>query len=138
MPTAVPDPSATSHVQTHRMRIFLVENHQDTLKYLKMYLEALGHSVRTARTMKAALEAIPSEQCDVLISDIGLPDGSGWDLLKQARFAQPVYAVAISGFGAAHDFERSRDAGFRRHLVKPFVPEDLLEAMEEAGRELGR
>ena len=117
------------------MRIFLVENHRDTLKYPKMYLETLGHSVAMARTMKAALEVIPSEECDVFISDIGLPDGSGWDLMEQAHFPQPVYAVAISGFGSESDVERSRVAGFRRHIVKPFGAEELLEAIEDAARE---
>jgi two-component system CheB/CheR fusion protein len=119
------------------MRVFLVENHQDTLRYLKMYLETLGHSVMTARTMKAALAAIPSAECEVFISDIGLPDGNGWELLEQAKFPRPVYAVAISGFGAEGDLERSKAAGFRRHLVKPFGGQDLVEAIEEAARENG-
>jgi CheY-like chemotaxis protein len=118
------------------MRIFLVENHRDTLQTLKLYLEGLGHSVNTARTMKAALAAIPTEDCQVYISDIGLPDGNGWDLFEHAQFPHPVYAVAISGFGAKSDIERSKAAGFRRHLVKPFEGPDLLEAIDEAEREL--
>jgi CheY-like chemotaxis protein len=117
------------------MRIFLVENHRDTLRYIKMYLESLGHSVATARTMKEALEAIPSQEFEVLISDIGLPDGDGWVLMEQAHFPRPVYAVAISGFGAESDLERSRAAGFRRHIVKPFSGPDLLAAIEEAARD---
>lgn len=118
------------------MRIFIVENHPDTLKYLKMYLESMGHSVTTACTMQAALAASPTEHCDVLLSDLGLPDGDGWQLLKQAKFPQPVYAVAISGFAAESDLERSRAAGFRRHIVKPFGGEDLREALEEAACEI--
>jgi CheY-like chemotaxis protein len=118
------------------MRIFVVENHPDTLKYLKMYLESIGHSVTTACTMQAALAASPTEHCDVLLSDLGLPDGDGWQLLKQAQFPQPVYAVAISGFAAESDLARSRAAGFRRHIVKPFGGEDLREALEEAAREI--
>lgn len=118
------------------MRIFIVENHPDTLKYLKMYLESMGHSVTTACTMQAALAASPTEHCDVLLSDLGLPDGDGWQLLKQAKFPQPVYAVAISGFAAESDLKRSRAAGFRRHIVKPFGGEDLREALEEAAREI--
>lgn len=118
------------------MKIFVVENHRDTLKYLKMFLESLGHSVTTARTMKAAQAAIPTEDCHVFISDIGLPDGNGWDLLEGARFPQPVYAVAISGFGAESDVQRSKTVGFRRHIVKPFGADDLIDAMEEAAREI--
>ncbi len=120
----------------HPLRIFIVENHRDTLNYLKMYLENQGHTVTVARTMKAALAAIPTEDCEVFLSDIGLPDGDGWELLEQAQFSQPVYAVAMSGYGAAKDLERSRTAGFRRHIVKPFGAQDILEALEEAAREI--
>jgi CheY-like chemotaxis protein len=118
------------------MRIFVVENHQDTLKYLKMYLESLGHSVATARTMKAALTAIPTEDFQVFISDIGLPDGSGWEIMERAQFPQPVYAVAMSGYGTETDLKRSKAAGFRRHIIKPFGGEDLIEVMAEAAREI--
>lgn len=118
------------------MRIFVVENHPDTLKYLKMYLECLGHSVTTACTMQAALAASPTEDCHVLISDLGLPDGDGCQLLEQAKFPRPVYAVAMSGFAAESDLARSKAAGFRRHIVKPFGGEDLREALEEAAGEM--
>ena len=118
------------------MRIFIVENHPDTLKCLKMYLESLGHSVTTACTMQAALAASPTEDCHVLLSDLGLADGDGWQFLEQAKFPQPVYAVAMSGFAAESDLARSKAAGFRRHIVKPFGGEYLREALEEAAREL--
>jgi len=118
------------------MRIFIVENHPDTLKYLKMYLESMGYSVTTACTMQAALAASPTENCDVLLSDLGLPDGDGWQLLEQAKFPQPVYAVAMSGFASPSDLARSKAAGFRRHIIKPFGGEDLREALEEAAREI--
>ena len=119
------------------MRIFVVENHRDTLKYLKMYLESLGHTVTTASTMQAALAASPTEDCHVLISDLGLPDGDGWQLLEQAKFPQPVYAVAMSGFASANDIARSKAAGFQRHIAKPFGEEDIIEALEEAARHIG-
>ena len=118
------------------MRIFVVENHPDTLKSLKMYLESMGHSVTTACTMQAALAASRTEDCDILMSDLGLPDGDGWQLLKQAKFPQPVYAVAMSGFATESDIERSMAAGFRRHIAKPFGGEDLREVLEDAAREI--
>lgn len=118
------------------MRIFVVENHRDTLKYLKMYLESLGHTVTTASTMQAALDASPTEDCQVLISDLGLPDGDGWQLLEQAKFPRPVYAVAMSGFATASDMERSMAAGFQRHIAKPFGEEDICEALKEAARHI--
>ena len=120
------------------LRIFVVENHPDTLKYLRMYLEAVGHEVSTALTMQAALAALPDADPDVLLSDIGLPDGTGWELLQrlQGRFRRPVYALAMSGFGLNADQARSRAAGFRHHLLKPFSPGRLDTLLEEAAREL--
>ena len=120
------------------LRIFVVENHPDTLKYLRMYLEAVGHEVSAALTMQAALAALPDADPDVLLSDIGLPDGTGWELLQrlQGRFRRPVYALAMSGFGLNADQARSRAAGFRHHLLKPFPPGRLDTLLEEAAREL--
>ena len=79
------------------MRIFVVENHRDTLKYLKMFLESLGHSVTTARTMKAAQAAIPTTDCQVFISDIGLPDGNGWDAAVKLRDTTRAQMLELSG-----------------------------------------
>jgi CheY-like chemotaxis protein len=71
----------------------------------------------------------------VLISDLGLPDGSGWELLGRLPAEPPIFAVAISGFGLRADRERSRAAGFRHHLVKPVDAERLERVLEEARRE---
>ena len=117
------------------LRIFVVENHADTLKYLSMYLEAMGHRVVSARTMAKALEALPDAGCDVLISDIGLPDGDGWELLRNVRLPGPIYAIAMSGFGMNADHVKSKAAGFRQHLLKPFVAAKLDAALVEAGLE---
>jgi CheY-like chemotaxis protein len=120
------------------LRIFLVENHPDTLKYYQMYLQMEGHSVFHARTMNEAFESIPHSDCDVLISDVGLPDGTGWDLLDRLRkenLPHPAYAIAVSGYGRDEDRARSRAAGFRHHLLKPFDPSDLDAMLEEAARE---
>ncbi len=117
------------------LRIFVVENHRDTLKYLARFLESRGHSVQSARTMKTALEALAGTECDLFISDIGLPDGDGWELLRQLHFPPRVIAVAMSGYGTPSDLQKSKDAGFRHHLVKPFGGEDLAPFIEEALRE---
>ena len=118
------------------LRIFVVENHPDTLKYLRMYLEQMDHHVQSARSVAEALAALPDADADVLISDIGLPDGDGWELLRRAQLPHPVYAIAMSGFGMNADHARSRAAGYRHHLLKPFAPEDLDVMLEEAAREL--
>ena len=119
------------------LRIFVVENHPDTLTYLVMYLEGLGHAVASASTVKEAVEGLGKADYDVLISDIGLPDGTGWDLLRQVRerSARPLFGIAMSGFGMNADHERSRQAGYRHHLLKPFAPDELDVALTEAARE---
>ncbi len=118
------------------LRIFVVENHPDTLEYMQMYLEMLGHTVQTADTMTGALAALPGADCDVLISDIGLPDGDGWTLMHRLQLPRPIYAIAMSGFGLVVDQLKSQGAGFRHHLLKPIKPEQLEAALEEAAREL--
>jgi CheY-like chemotaxis protein len=120
---------------TSPLKILVVENHADTMKYLRMYLESLGHSVRSARTMAEALEQLAAAPCEVLISDIGLPDGDGWELMKRAHLPSSVYAIAMSGFGMGPDQSRSTAAGYRHHLLKPFTPDQLDEYLVEAQQE---
>ena len=72
----------------------------------------------------------------MLISDIGLPDGTGWELLQRLQLPHPIYAIAMSGFGMNADQARSRAAGFRHHLLKPFPLNELDGLLEEAAREL--
>ena len=118
------------------LRVFVVENHPDTLKYLRMYLEMMGHTVLTAHTMAEALNALPGADCDALISDIGLPDGDGWELLRRVhgQLSRPLYAIAMSGFGMNADHVRSHEAGYRHHLLKPFKPTDLDTMLAEAAQ----
>ncbi|MGC1481858.1 MAG: response regulator [Chthoniobacterales bacterium] len=105
------------------LSIFLVEDHPDSRNYLFFYLKDQGHQVRSAHTVAEALETIPAVKPDVLISDIGLPDGTGWELLT--RLETPVFAIAMTGFGRPADVRRSREAGFREHLTKPFPLQKL-------------
>jgi len=120
------------------LRIIVVENHPDTLKYLRLYLEQLNHVVEGAQTMSDALRVLAKQEFDVLISDIGLPDGDGWELLRRAGPSRPGYAIAMSGFGMNADRSRSKEAGFRRHLLKPFMPSELDHSLEEAATERDR
>jgi CheY-like chemotaxis protein len=114
------------------LRILIVENHPDTLEALRLYLEDLGHGVQTARNVSEALNVTRSSEFEVLISDIGLPDGSGWELLEKARLPRHVIAIAMSGFGMNADSARSRAAGYRHHLLKPFKTGELDKILEEA------
>lgn len=119
------------------LSIYIVENHEDTLQYLGHYLSMIGHSVRSARDMASALDDIHTGPVDVLISDIGLPDGDGWELMRRIKeTGRMPFAVAMSGFGMRSDKEKSLSAGFRHHLVKPFGPEELDAVLKEAAAEI--
>ena len=118
------------------MRIFIVENHEDTRFLLGLLLEQLGHTVLSATTLQQALAALPDANCDVLISDIGLPDGNGWELMAKLGESRPRYAIAMSGFGMTSDRQRSLNAGYRHHLLKPVEPNQLENLLDEAAREL--
>ncbi len=118
------------------LEIVVVEDHPDTRKYLVMFLRQLGHRVRAAGSVRDARELLAAEGCDVLISDLGLPDGSGWDLLVEVESGAVRYAIAMSGFGTMSDRTRSSESGFRRHLLKPFDLDDLADALADAASEL--
>ena len=128
-------PAPTTADWTKPLRIFVVENHRDTREYLQLYLETLGHTVQTADSMTRALATLPQADCDVLISDIGLADGDGWMLLRRLQVPRPIYAIAMSGFGLGADQLRSREAGYRHHLLKPIDPKELDAILDEAARE---
>ena len=85
------------------LRIFVIEDHRDTLEALQIYLEQSGHVVFSARSKAEALREIPRANCHVLISDINLPDGNGWDLMQEVGKLCPDYAIAISGHGMKAD-----------------------------------
>ena len=116
----------------HSLRVFLVENHEDTVRYMQLYLEQLSYKVTVAADMVSALREIPESRCDVLISDIGLPDGDGWTLMERLGKHRPQFAIAMSGYGTSNDQSKSREAGYLHHLVKPFVPDALLTLLREA------
>jgi len=117
------------------LRVFVVENHEDTRFLLALLLEQLGHTVFSATTLAEAVAAVPAAQCDVLISDIGLPDGNGWELMARLGARRPPYAIAMSGFGQSSDRLRSIDAGYRHHLLKPVEPNRLEALLDERSEE---
>ena len=121
---------------SHPLRVFIVEDHADTLDALCLYLKHEEHSVRSARTKREALRKIREGDYDVLISDIGLSDGNGWDLLREIGDRRPHFAIALSGYGTEADRERSAKAGFRHHLIKPVRLEKLAAVLDEAVMEV--
>jgi len=101
------------------LRILVVEDHSDTLQALSRLLAHFGHEISLADGAQNALNAIESEEFDVVLCDIALPDGSGYDVVAHAKRKGPVTAVALSGFAATEDIERGRQAGFDFYLGKP-------------------
>jgi signal transduction histidine kinase len=137
LPTIVPPAApkiatATRAPATPRsLRVLLVEDHADTRKALDRLLTRWGHKVTTAATVAHAVEAATAAPPDLLLSDVGLPDGTGMELLLQLRQTGiHVLAVAMSGYGMEDDLDQTRDAGFAEHLVKPVAAERLKEVIE--------
>jgi len=102
-----------------RLRILVVEDHSDTLQALSRLLSHFGHEISLADTVQSALNTIDSKEFDVVLCDIALPDGNGYDVVAQAKRKRPVKAVALTGFSTTADIKRSQQAGFDFYLTKP-------------------
>jgi CheY-like chemotaxis protein len=114
------------------LRILLVEDHADTRRVLGTLLRRAGYDVRAAGTVVEALRLAADEPFDLLVSDIGLPDGSGLDIIRQVKERYGMRGIALSGFGMDEDISRSLAAGFEHHLIKPIdvrVLENLIVRM---------
>jgi PAS domain S-box-containing protein len=102
-----------------KLRVLVVEDHLDTAEILARLLRASGYTVRTACTAAAALQLVGAEPFDVMVSDIGLPDATGYELMKEVKERYPIKGIAMSGYGMDEDLRKSREAGFSDHIVKP-------------------
>jgi CheY-like chemotaxis protein len=118
----------------NNLRLLLVEDNKDTLRYLATVLRKRGHQVVTADTLAAALAAIDQAEApfELLISDIELPDGDGLQLMREIKSFGRIAAIAMSGFGAEEDLRQSREAGFFDHLTKPIDLTRLDNAIKSA------
>ncbi|MBX6313479.1 MAG: response regulator, partial [Isosphaeraceae bacterium] len=102
------------------LRVLLVEDNQDTAIVLARLLRGRGHTVTTAANLSDALAAAEAGDFDLVLSDLGLPDGSGLELLHQLRRRSPaVRGIVLSGYGMDADVRRSHEAGYAAHLTKP-------------------
>jgi CheY-like chemotaxis protein len=135
-PEAAPGTAASSQpappyqaAGQQQRKILVVDDHRDTLRSMKLLLTRLGYHVLAAENMTEALRIAAEEEFDILLSDIGLPDGSGLELIKRIRETRNVPALALSGFGMDEDLQRSRDAGFSDHLTKPVSLDRLQSAI---------
>jgi DNA-binding response OmpR family regulator len=103
------------------MNILLVEDHTDTRRVLSTLLGRSGHEILTASGVADALELLAKKRVNVLLSDLGLADGDGLDLVVKAKTLQPkLRAIALTGRGSHTDVERGTQAGFDHYLTKPF------------------
>jgi PAS domain S-box-containing protein len=101
------------------VKILLVEDHADTALALTRLLKRQGYEVATADSVASALAAVKRETFELLVCDIGLPDGTGFQLIEEVRKLTRTPALALSGFGMEEDVRKSRQAGFEGHLTKP-------------------
>ena len=114
-----------------RLRILLVDDHTETREGLERLLQRQGYLVESAVDMTSALRAADSQEFDLLISDLGLPDGSGHEVMERLRGRQSIKGIAISGFGAQDDLDKSKASGFSEHLLKPFEFARLREVIQQ-------
>jgi PAS domain S-box-containing protein len=117
-------------VPLHEIRLLVVEDEADTLEFLRRLLAAHGATVLTARSASEALALVQSERPDLLISDIGLPEVDGYDLIQKVRREQApghdIPAIALTAYARSEDRTRALRAGYQAHIAKPVEPNELL------------
>jgi CheY-like chemotaxis protein len=118
------------------MRILVVEDHQDTRQVLVGLLTRWGYLVSAANTLKDALNHLNTEPpVDVIVSDIALPDGTGYALVSEARRrGKPILAIALSGYAYPSDVRIAKLTGFDHHLSKPCDCHYLRTILEDRAR----
>ncbi len=111
------------------LSLLLVEDHEPTMRVLSRLLSRAGHHVTTASSVAEALAAAHGQRLDFVVSDLGLPDGTGFDLMKDLRHLYGLRGLALSGYGMEDDLHRSEQAGFVGHLIKPVNLTELRHAL---------
>lgn len=94
-------------------------------------LKGLDHDVHTAASVQAAIQTAGATPVDLVISDLGLPDGTGLELMRQLRQQYGLKGICLSGFGMERDMLDSRDAGFVGHLTKPVDFQKLQQLIDQ-------
>src|SRR5207248_9566982 len=108
----------SKRVPSRKHRLLLVDDHVDTWTGMKLTLERHGYDIGVAHSADQAVQKARSEHFDLLISDIGLPDRTGYELMSELRKSKGLPGIALSGFGAEADVTQARAAGFSEHLTK--------------------
>jgi PAS domain S-box-containing protein len=111
-------------------RVLLIEDHADTLSAARELLTELSCQVFAVASVREAISAAETQSFDLVMSDLGLPDGSGLELMRKLRDRHGLAGIAVTGYGMEEDLRRTREAGFVDHLVKPITFERLASAIE--------
>jgi signal transduction histidine kinase len=128
-PVGIFDHDGDQEISRTQHRLLVVDDHKDTCMGMKMLLERHGYQITLAHTAEQAVAKANAEHFDLIISDIGLPGRSGYDLMRELRNNKGLRGIALSGYGAEHDVNKARAAGFSEHLTKPINFERLEEAI---------
>ena len=115
--------------------VLVVDDHEDSRDLVAMVLAAAGALVSQASSAAEALTELESKQFALLVSDIGMPESDGYELLRRIRRApatssHDLPAIALTAFCTANDRRLALSAGFQEHMGKPFEPHALIEAAE--------
>jgi CheY-like chemotaxis protein len=150
LPLAAPRPLQTAKQPTPAQapagaaagsRVLVVDDNCDAASSLASLLRVMGSEVRTANDGQAALEAIESFRPSLVLLDLGMPDMSGYEVaehIQKIRGGKECILVALTGWGQAEDRQRTKAAGFRRHLVKPIEFGTLKTLVAEFHAEMNR
>lgn len=114
-----PAPAASNGADGACKTVLVVDDHEDTLHVLARALRRRGFAVSVATTAAGALAQFEQQPTDLLICDIGLPDGNGWNVIRSLREKSQVKAIAVTGYGMDTDIARSKESGFDGHVTKP-------------------
>ncbi|MEP6936762.1 MAG: response regulator [Chthoniobacterales bacterium] len=112
--------------------VIVVEDHAAVAETLRTFLSSIGYKVYIAPDVASARALTKAIEFDVLLSDLRLPDGTGWDLMQELSAEQPIRAVAMSSYNSKDDVERSRRVGFLDHIAKPLAFDELGAALDRA------
>ena len=121
----------------NRQRVLVVDDNRDSAQTLAMMLKIMGNDVRTAHDGLEAIEQAQDYQPDVLLLDLGMPKLNGYDVCRRIReqaWGAKLQIIALTGWGQAEDRQRTKDAGFDHHLVKPVDVTRLRELLDEAAQ----
>jgi PAS domain S-box-containing protein len=126
-PKPIDAPAAAAPKDTGKgLRILLVEDNPDTLRAITRLLRIYGFHVETAVSVDAAFKVTSARRFDLVVSDIGLPDGSGLEIMRHVRKCYGTRGIAFSGYGTDDDVRASKEAGFDHHLTKPVKIDELI------------